>query len=274
MNGRKRVLDWKIFVFMFVILSVAAVPVSFAGEHGKHERKEHKKSSKKHGGAHWGYEGKHGPEHWGELSEKFRACSEGKTQSPIDIRDVKGASKAKVVLHYKPTKIKILNNGHTLKVSYDKGSYMTVNGKRYDLLQFHFHSPSEHTVGGKHSAMEMHLVHKSKDGGFAVIGVLIEKDGKNKAFSTLWKKLPEEEGEEYNRKATVNVADLLPSDKAFYNYTGSFTTPPCTEGVNWFVLKNKVHLSGHQVKEFREIMHGDNRPVQPINGRVITTGSI
>ncbi len=274
MKQLKTSLDWKVFLLILAALTLVVAPNGLA--RSRHRRGHYEREGQRHSAhtAHWGYEGKRGPEHWGELSEKFRACSEGKTQSPIDITKVDGVSSAKVELHYQPTKIKILNNGHSIKVTYDKGSYMIVDGKRYDLLQFHFHSPSEHTVGGKHSAMEMHLVHRSSDGGFAVIGVLIEKDGKNKAFARLWKKLPEKKGEEYERKATVNVADLLPEDKAFYNYTGSFTTPPCTEGVKWFVLKSKVNLSGHQVKEFREIMHGDNRPVQPINGRVITSGSI
>ncbi len=268
MNGRKRWLDWKMFFFMLFILSLAVSPAGFAGEH--HEGGHHSKSHH----AHWGYEGEHGPEHWGEMNEKFKACGEGKAQSPIDIKGVKGTSNEKLELHYGATKINIVNNGHSVQVNYDKGSYIKVNGKRYDLAQFHFHGPSEHTVNGKHSAMEMHLVHKSKDGGFAVVGVLIEKGGKNKAFSTVWKHLPEEAGQKKMVKATVNVKDLLPGNKAFYNYTGSFTTPPCTEEVKWFVMKDKVRLSAHQLKEFAEIMHGDNRPVQPLNGRAITSGSL
>jgi len=270
MNNRKRWSDWTVLLVMLFILSLVAVPSSFAGS-DHHERKEH---ASKHHGAHWGYEGKTGPEHWGAMSEKFKACSEGKTQSPVDIKGAKGTSQNKLVLHYGDTKINILNNGHSIQVNYDKGSYITVNGKRYDLAQFHFHGPSEHTVNGKHSPMEMHLVHTSKDGGFAVVGVLIEKGDKNKAFSGVWKDLPEEAGDKETLSATVNVKDLLPADKAFYNYTGSFTTPPCTEGVAWFMMKDTVKLSGKQLKAFREIMHGDNRPVQPLNGRVITTSGL
>ncbi len=266
MNGEKRFFNWTALLVMFFVASLVAVP-AFAGEH--HEEGHHAKHK-----AHWGYVGEHGPAHWGEMSKKFKACGEGKMQSPIDIKGAHGTSRNKLEMHYGDTKINIENNGHSIEVVYDKGSYIKVNGKRYDLAQFHFHGPSEHTVNGKHSAMEMHLVHKSKDGGYAVVGVLIEKGAKNKAFSGMWKNLPEEAGEEKELSATVNVKDLLPRNKSFYNYTGSFTTPPCTEEVKWFVMKNKVHLSGHQLKEFAEIMHGDNRPVQPLNGRVITTSGL
>ncbi|MFQ5480820.1 MAG: carbonic anhydrase, partial [Thermodesulfobacteriota bacterium] len=231
--------------------------------------KHEKSHGDKHHGVHWGYEGDSGPEHWGDLSEKFKACGEGKSQSPIDISGELKAPHDTLEMNYDETKINILNNGHSIKVNYDKGSYITVNGERYNLVQFHFHGPSEHTVNGKHAAMEMHLVHQSKKGAYAVVGALIEKGDKNKAFSTMWKNLPEEAGEKESLKATVNVKDLLPAKKAFYNYSGSFTTPPCTEDVTWFVMKDKVNLSEHQLKTFGEIMHGDNRPVQPLNGRVI-----
>jgi len=264
MNGKKRFLSLPAFLFIICILSLAAAPSGFAGEHheGNHHAKHH---------AHWGYEGKTGPAYWGGMNAKFKACGEGRIQSPIDIKGAHGTSHNKLEMHYGNTKINIENNGHSIEVVYDKGSYIKVNGKRYDLAQFHFHGPSEHTVNGKHSAMEMHLVHKSKDGGYAVVGVLIEKGDKNKAFSKMWRNLPDEAGDEKEVDASVNVSDLLPRNKAFYNYIGSFTTPPCTEKVQWFVMKNKVHLSGHQLKAFAKIMHGDNRPVQPLNGRVITT---
>ncbi len=275
MDGRKGFIDWKFFFFVLIALSLAVAPAGFAREHHGRHHHEHESAHHERHRAHWGYEGKHGPEHWGEMKKEFRACGEGRTQSPINISNVRGTSNEKVELHYGPTKINIENNGHSIEVVYDRGSYLKVNGKRYDLAQFHFHSPSEHTVNGRHSAMEMHLVHKSKDGGFAVVGVLIEKGEKeNRAYSDMWGNLPKKAGQEKHVGKKVNVGDLLPAGKAFYNYSGSFTTPPCTEGVKWFVMKEKVYLSGDQIKAFGKIMHGDNRPTQPLNGRTITSGSL
>ncbi len=223
----------------------------------------------KHHHGHWSYEGETGPGHWGELSEKFEACSKGTSQSPINIEATATEGHGEVEFHYSPSRIKILNNGHAVQVNYDKGSYIKVDGKRYDLLQFHFHSPSEHTVDGKHAAIEMHLVHKSKDGQLAVVGVLIEKGGSNGAYKDVWANLPEEEGHEKVTKATVNAVKLLPAKKTYYTYSGSLTTPPCSENVAWFVMKTPVKLSGDQIKAFMEIMHGDNRPTQPLNGRKV-----
>ncbi len=272
MKGMKKFSYLSAFLLSFFLISFGVVPAGFAGSHhesGNHADGHESHKSSGHHGAHWGYEGEHGPEHWGELSAKFKACGEGKSQSPINISGSLKSPQDTLEMHYKSTKIDILNNGHSIKINYDKGSYIKVNGERYNLVQFHFHGPSEHTVNGKHSAMEMHLVHQSKKGGYAVVGVMIEKGDKNKAFSGMWANLPEEAGDEEELGASVNVRDLLPKKKSFYNYRGSFTTPPCTEGVKWFVMKNKVNLSGHQLKAFEEIMHGDNRPVQPLNGRVI-----
>ncbi len=278
MKGEKKSSFLPAFLLILFLISFGAVPAGFAdSKHEKGHGEKHESGMKmkmKHHGMHWGYEGDSGPEHWGALSPKFKACSEGKSQSPIDISgDLKG-SDDKLVMHYSKTKINILNNGHSIKVNYDKGSYVTVNGEKYNLVQFHFHGPSEHTVNGKHSAMEMHLVHQSKKGGYAVVGALIEKGDENSAFSGMWNNLPEEAGDKESLKATVNVEDLLPHRKAFYRYTGSFTTPPCTEGVKWFVMKDKVLLSGSQLEAFSEIMHGDNRPVQPLNGRVISASEM
>lgn len=224
----------------------------------------------KHHKGHWSYEGETGPEHWGELSEKFEACSKGKSQSPIDITAAAVGGRGKVEFNYSPSRIKILNNGHAIQVNYDKGSYIKVGGKRYDLLQFHFHAPSEHTVAGKHSDIEMHLVHKSKKGELAVVGVLIDKGEMNGAYKDVWAGLPEKEGKEMALKATVNAFELLPAKKIYYSYSGSLTTPPCSENVSWFVMKTPVKLSGDQIKAFTEIMHGDNRPTQPLHGRKVT----
>ncbi|MFQ5464552.1 MAG: carbonic anhydrase [Thermodesulfobacteriota bacterium] len=248
----------------FLTLAAAAVialsaygTASAGGEHG-------------HGqGAHWGYEGEHGPAHWGDMSDKFKACKEGHKQSPIDIVDAGKADLEDIEFHYGASKIDIINNGHTVQVNYDKGSYIKVNGKRYDLLQFHFHTPSEHTVGGAHYKGEMHLVHKSSDGKLAVVGVLIVEGQENPAYSTVWAGLPKKAGKAHTIKGTVDAARLLPGDRDFYTYSGSLTTPPCSEGVTWLVLTEPVKMSEDQIEDINKILHSNNRPTQPLHGRTV-----
>lgn len=220
-------------------------------------------------GGHWGYEGEHGPEHWGEMKHEYGACSKGTSQSPIDITGATGGKLSKISFDYKPTKLNILNNGHTVQVNYDKGSSIKVGGKTYRLLQFHFHTPSEHMVDGRSFGMEMHLVHKSNKGELAVVGVLLDKGSENLAFKTIWDNLPEKANQKKSVNASVNVADLLPGNKAYYAYSGSLTTPPCSEGVKWHVLKTPVEMSEEQLGAIQAIMHDNNRPVQPLHSRKV-----
>jgi carbonic anhydrase len=220
-------------------------------------------------GVHWGYEGEHGPEHWGALSHDYAACSEGREQSPIDVPATAPIHSADIVFNYQPTALNIVNNGHTIKVDYDVGSSMTVEGKTYNLLQFHFHSLSEHTFHGGYYDMEMHLVHQSDDGEYAVVGVMLERSAENAAYAPVWDHMPTVEGEpETISGVTVNAEDLLPGEQTYYRYNGSFTTPPCTEGVKWFVMNTSVGLSDAQVDAFRQIYTGNYRPVQSLNERV------
>ena len=219
---------------------------------------------------HWGYEGEAGPEHWGHLDHAFTTCIEGKNQSPIDITETTKGNSDNITFNYKASPLKVINNGHTIQVNYEKGSSISVSGKEYELLQFHFHSPSEHTIKGKASDMVVHLVHKSKEGELAVIGVLLEKDKGNTLVQTVWNNIPKKEGKENTVKGiTVNAADFLPGNRSYYNYSGSLTTPPCTEGVNWFVLKTSVTVSETQVAKFKSIFKKSVRPVQPRNGRTV-----
>jgi len=222
---------------------------------------------------HWTYEGEHGPEHWGELSPEFAACSEGREQSPIDIPAAASVNPADIVFNYQPTALNIVNNGHTIKVSYDEGSSIEVDGTTYNLLQFHFHALSEHTIKGEYSDVEMHLVHQSAAGGYAVVGVMLERGSENQAYALVWGHLPAEEGEpETIGGVTVKADDLLPAERTYHRYNGSFTTPPCTEGVKWFVMSTPVELSEAQVAAFEAIYDHNYRPVQPFNQRVFYAG--
>ncbi|MFN0005971.1 MAG: carbonic anhydrase family protein [Burkholderiaceae bacterium] len=224
---------------------------------------DHGKSAKN---VHWGYEGDHGPEHWGE---NFATCAAGKKQSPLNIVGPFEKSKEVVKADYKESSMKILNNGHTIQVNIEPGTgTLTVNKEQYELLQFHFHRPSEEQVDGKNLAMTVHFVHKSKEGKLAVLGVLMNEGKENATIKSLWANLPPKEGEEYlPAKMIINPSSLLPSDMSFFSYEGSLTTPPCTEGVSFFILKNNVDLSKAQVAKFPFKLNA--RPVQALNDRKI-----
>ena len=223
-----------------------------------------------HGKGHWGYEGHEGPENWGSLSSSYKMCSEGKQQSPVDISAAHAMGLKPIEFHYKSTnKPEVVNNGHTIQLNYSAGSYAVIGGKKYNLLQFHFHAPSEHTVDGKHADMVAHLVHKSDDGQLAVVGVLFDQGKSNGVISDIFNAAPTSKGNATLASA-INVSDMLPKDKGYYNYSGSLTTPPCSEGVNWNVLKSRVTASAKQINKFKEIHAKSIRPVQPLNGRMLS----
>jgi len=173
-------------------------------------------------------------------------------------------------MQYQATPLKVVNNGHAIQVNYGAGSTLTVDGKTYHLAQFHFHSPSEHTQDGKPYAMEAHLVHKADDGSLAVVGVFLKEGKENPFLARIWGHLPTEVNHEMTVAGTeVNVADLLPAKKAFFNYSGSLTTPPCSEGVTWLVMDRSVEVSKAQADKFRGLIHENARPVQPLNDRKV-----
>ncbi|MBI1728995.1 carbonic anhydrase family protein [Candidatus Acetothermia bacterium] len=224
--------------------------------------------------ADWGYEGKTGPDFWGGLSEDFALCAAGKSQSPINIVDsvATRADLKDIEFHYDETALTILNNGHTIEVEYDSGSYIILDGIRFDLVQFHFHAPSEHMLNGHQFPMEMHLVHKSADGELAVIGLLIQEGQENPAFKDILENMPKEASEESHVIARLNADDLLPASRTTYRYSGSLTTPPCTEGVRWSFLTEAVELAKEQIQSYADVIREscctfNNRPVQPLNGR-------
>ncbi len=222
------------------------------------------------GKAHWGYSGDSGPEHWGELDKKFAACSKGKNQSPINLTGFVEADLEAIKFNYQTSVTEILNNGHTVQANYAKGSTIFIDGKAFELKQFHFHAPSENHINGKSFPMEAHLVHADKDGNLAVVAVMFTEGSSNHLFESLWKKMPKKTGDKHAISADINAMELLPKDKAYYRFNGSLTTPPCTEGVRWFVMKQPVTISEQQVKAFEQVMHnGNNRPVQPANARPV-----
>jgi carbonic anhydrase len=222
--------------------------------------------------AHWAYTGHAGPSEWGTMSPEFSVCKLGKFQSPIDIRGAKPADLPAIKFDYKPSALKIIDNGHTIQVNYAPGSSIDVGGVRYELLQFHFHKPSEEKINGKAHAMVAHLVHKNAEGKLAVVAVLLDKGGASELIDTLWKNIPPEKGKEnVIGSTTIDVAKLLPDTRDYYTFQGSLTTPPCSEGVTWFVLKTPVKIADAEIAAFGKIYPLNARPVQPLNGRSIQT---
>jgi len=218
---------------------------------------------------HWSYEGHGGPAEWGEIDQAFATCSLGKLQSPIDIRGAKAADLPDIKFAYKPSALKLIDNGHTIQVNYAPGSSLDVGGTRYELVQFHFHRPSEEKIDGKSHPMVAHLVHKDADGKLAVVAVLLDRGGANATIDTIWRNLPKEKGRETSVDATVDAATLLPIEHGYYAFQGSLTTPPCSEEVRWLVLKTPVKITSGEIAAFSRLYPMNARPTQPLNGRLI-----
>jgi carbonic anhydrase len=216
---------------------------------------------------HWTYSGEEGPEAWGDLATEYALCKTGKSQSPIDFTYAVTHSGG-ITMSYQPTHVNMVNNGHTIQVNYDPGSYMELDGVRYDLLQFHFHAPSEHTENGTTATMELHLVHKSAEGNLAVVGLMLDAGADNAVLAKFWDKIPTKP-EAITLTDTINIAEALPTASPYYSYSGSLTTPPCSEGVKWTVLDDRGQVSPAQVQSFMTIIGMDARPVQPLNDRVL-----
>jgi carbonic anhydrase len=226
-------------------------------------------SAQKHQDRHWTYEGSTGPEHWGEIDPKFSTCQLGHHQSPIDIRNAVPANLPQIEFHYSASPLKIVDNGHTVQVNYAPGSYIVHQGKRYDLVQLHYHHPSEEAINGVHSDVVMHLVHRSAEGELAVVAVLFNQGAANAAIDAIVDHLPTAKTVEVETKANINAEDLLPSNRNYYTFIGSLTTPPCTEGVRWFVMQSGSTLSKAALEKLAKLYPNNARPVQPLNGRVV-----
>jgi carbonic anhydrase len=235
---------------------LADCAVSKAPAHGKKDS---------HHAVHWAYDGEMGPDKWGD---EFPTCAKGSKQSPLNITGPFEKSKDVLTVAYKEGPLKIVNNGHTIQVNVEPGSTLKINKDVYNLLQFHFHRPSEEQIDGKPMAMVAHFVHKSAEGKLAVLGVLLNEGKDNAAIQTLWNNAPMSEGPEVKpEKATFDPAKLVPAALTHYSYEGSLTTPPCTEGVNFYILKTPVDIGKKQVVDFP--FKRNARPVQALNGRKI-----
>lgn len=221
--------------------------------------------------AHWSHhKGEDGPENWKNLCDGFSDCGEN-SQSPINIVTTNIVSDSVLVapkFSYDKSKVAIINNGHTLQFNIDEGSSVNLNGKEYQLLQFHYHALSEHTINGKYSPIEVHFVHKHSDTDFAVLGIMYKEGKENNLFTKYLNDFPTKKGN-FKSDKTIDLLNLFPKNKSYFNYSGSLTTPPCSEVVNWHVLKTPVEASKEQIEAFSKILHNNFRPIQPLNDRTV-----
>lgn len=225
--------------------------------------------------ADWSYTGADGPTYWGSLNPDYKRCSEGVQQSPIDLRDAERASPPKLTIDYLTSSLGLDNTGYSIEAMPEPQGGIELRGTRYDLIQFHFHAPSEHTFDGKSLPLELHFVNEAEDGSLAVLGVIAVEGAANPAYDKLIGALPGSEGETASVDG-VDVAALLPADAANaqrWVYAGSLTTPPCSEGVSWSVFAKPIELSAEQISAFTDLYDHNNRPVQPLGSRSLALGS-
>jgi carbonic anhydrase len=228
--------------------------------------------ARQHAHIHWAYDGAGAPENWSNLDPKNKVCAIGERQSPIDIKDGIKVDLEPIKFSYRPSTFRIVDNGHTVQVEVGDSS-ISLTGKTYELIQFHFHRPSEEKVNGQRFDMVVHLVHKADDGQLAVVAVLLERGSENAFIQTLWNNMPLEKNLPVAPPATtVDLNTLLPAARNYYTYMGSLTTPPCSEGVLWLVMKQPVQVSQDQINIFSRLYKNNARPIQPVGGRLIKEG--
>ncbi|MCC6208451.1 MAG: carbonic anhydrase family protein [Gammaproteobacteria bacterium] len=220
--------------------------------------------------SHWSYSGQTGPEHWGGLKPEFNLCGFGRNQTPINIEGMIEADLPAITFNYQAAGDEVINNGHTIQVNFGAGSNISVDGQQFELKQFHFHSPSENHIQGKSYALEGHLVHADKDGNLAVVAVMFEPGAANEVMEQAWKVMPEKAGGKSALGTKVSAEGLLPAQRDYYQFNGSLTTPPCSEGVRWLVMKEAMTASEAQIEHFSHVMHHPtNRPLQPVFARPV-----
>jgi carbonic anhydrase len=218
---------------------------------------------------HWSYEGETGPANWGKINSDWAKCGTGTRQSPIDLRDGMKVDLEQIAFDYRPSGFNVVDNGHTIQVAVGLGNYMTVQNRTFELVQFHFHRPSEERINGRGAEMVVHLVHKDVEGRLAVVAVLLERGAANPMIQTVWNNLPLEKNDTVTPVVALDVNEILPAKREYFTFMGSLTTPPCTEGVLWLVMKNPMQASPAQMALFSRLYPLNARPIQPGGGRII-----
>lgn len=255
---------------------IAATALFFASgcassNHENMEHPTHKSTAHAHE-AHWDYKGKYSPEHWGEMKEEYKLCSTGKMQTPINIDPTEDINITPLEFSYITDATDVINNGHTVQVNIANGSSVIIDGRTYNLKQFHFHTPSENNIKGKEFALEAHFVHATDHGELAVVAVVFQEGEANPVIDKIWEKFPLKLNEKTPLELSTNeIKAIMPKNKDYYKFIGSLTTPPCSENVKWNVFKTSMTISKDQVKQFFDVFgHSNNRPLQDTNGRKIS----
>lgn len=252
-----------------IALSLA---ISNVADAGMREAIIHDSGNHENNDIHWTYEGLGNPLQWGKLKPDFVLCEIGKNQTPINLveTDMIEAKLSPIQFSYQNAMSNVVNNGHTIQVNYPEGSSIKIEGKTFNLVQFHFHTPSENQINGKSYPLEVHLVHKNDKGELAVVGVMFEIGNPSELIEMIWKNASSKINEPTKLAQEINPMNLLPEDKAYFRFNGSLTTPPCSEGVRWFVMKKPLTASPEQIHQFKALMKHENaRPLQPVNARPI-----
>jgi len=224
---------------------------------------------------HWSYDGEHGPAHWGDVAPEDAVCGNGKSQSPINLSSgtARAGKNGAFKINYETGTVALLNNGHTVQADVsDTADTISLDGATYRLAQFHFHTPSEHTVDGKYYPLEIHFVNKDAEGHVAVVGVLVQAGAENMLLAPIFSTLPATAtpaGTHAGKLLQVDIAAVLPKEHKAYVYTGSLTTPPCTEGARWIVLMQPIEMSNAQIQVFKNIFRDNHRPLQKSGGREV-----
>ncbi len=219
--------------------------------------------------AHWSYQGDGGPAAWARLRPEFNLCGSGQRQSPVDIRGGLAVDLEPVTFAYADSRFGVIDNGHTVQANIATGSHIEIGGQRFDLLQMHFHRPSEERIDGRQFEMSAHLVHRDAQGKLAVVALLIERGPAHPVVQTVWNNLPLEQHQEVPARVPLSLQALLPSDARYFTYMGSLTTPPCSEDVRWIVMRQPVTMSPEQIELFARIYPMNARPLQQLAGRRI-----
>ena len=217
----------------------------------------------------WAYEGENGPAYWGKINPAWAKCGDGSRQSPIDIRDGMKVELEQITFDYHPSSFNVTDNGKTVQVMVGGGNFITVNNRMYELIQFHFHRPSEERINGKGYEMVVHLVHKDGEGRIAMLALLLERGKPQPVIQTVWNNLPLEKLETMAPSVVLDPMELLPARRDYFTFMGSMTTPPCQEGVLWLVMKEPVQASPAQMALFSRLYPLNARPIQPSSGRII-----
>lgn len=217
----------------------------------------------------WSYSGAGGPTEWAKLNPENAACA-GKNQSPINLTGFIKSDLKPIKFAYQAGGSEVVNNGHTIQMNFMSGSHIMIDHTQFDLKQVHFHAPSENQINGKSYPLEGHFVHADKDGNLSVVAVMFQEGAENKSLANIWNVMPKEADQKMAMEKPMAGDKLMPKKRAYYRFNGSLTTPPCSEGVRWFVMKAPVSVSKEQVEAFAHVIHHpNNRPVQAVNARPV-----